>query len=263
VDSQLNPYYEADGLTIYCGDCMDIMPSLSGISAVITDPPYGETSLEWDSQPGGWARSAYNIASENACLWSFGSMRMFYGTSFDPWKLSQDLVWEKHNGSGFLVDRFRRVHENIVQFYKGKWESVYKNPLYTNDATARTVRRKQKPAHCGAIAGKLYTSFDGGPRMMTSVIYVRSSHGSAIHPTQKPIGIIAPLIEYSCGPGALVLDPFMGSGSVLEACMITGTRAIGIEINERYCEAAALRLSQRRLFASSKTGEVKPGWIHN
>lgn len=79
---------------------------------------------------------------------------------------------------------------------------------------------------------------------MRSVITVRSCHGRAVHPTQKPLGIIAPLIQYSVPSSGLVLDPFMGSGSSLLAALELRRRAIGIEIEEKYCEIAANRLSQ-------------------
>jgi len=87
-------------------------------------------------------------------------------------------------------------------------------------------------------------SQDGGPRMMRSVIYVRSEHGHAEHPTQKPLGILAPLVAYSTNPGDTVLDPFVGSGSVLVACRASGRYAVGYEIDERFCEIAAKRLAQ-------------------
>jgi site-specific DNA-methyltransferase (adenine-specific) len=72
-------------------------------------------------------------------------------------------------------------------------------------------------------------------------------HGRAIHPTQKPVGILTPLIEYACPPGGLVIDPFAGSGSTLEAARLTGRRAIGIEAHEPYIERAARRLEQAPL----------------
>jgi site-specific DNA-methyltransferase (adenine-specific) len=78
---------------------------------------------------------------------------------------------------------------------------------------------------------------------MRSVFHVRSCHGYAVHPTQKPVGVLVPLLRYSCPPGGLVLDPFLGSGSTLLAARQLGLRAIGIEREERYCAAAVARLT--------------------
>ncbi len=96
----------------------------------------------------------------------------------------------------------------------------------------------------GMIGEGPYRSEDGGPRMMRSVIYARSCHGDAVHPTQKPLAILSPLIEYSCPVGGMVLDLFAGSGSTLVAASRMNRRAIGIEIEERYCEYVAERFSQ-------------------
>jgi len=241
----VKPYYQDDHCTIYHGDARDIMPAIANDvgSVVITDPPYGETSLEWDRWPTGWIDA---LPSSVRQLWCFGSMRMFLERSadFHAWSYGQEIVWEKHNGSGFANDRFKRVHEFATHWYRGRWSDINVTPQYTHDATKRAVRRKTRPTHTGHIEQSAYRSEDGGPRLQRSVLRVRSCHGHAIHPTEKPLGIIQPLIGYSTTPGDVVVDPFMGSGSVLDAARQTGRAAIGIEISERYCEIAANRLDQ-------------------
>lgn len=247
----MTPYYDKDGITLYLGDCRELLPSLRvHADMVLADPPYGETAIEWDRWPPGWIAALQGSLKPSASLWCFGSLRMFFEnlSDFNDWRLVQDVVWEKHNGSGFLVDRFRRVHESALHFVPAdcNWASVYKSPRFTADALKKTVRRKERPAHwTGARGPSEYESIDGGPRMMRSVIYVRSCHGRAIHPTQKPLGILDPLIEYSCPPGGAILVPFSGGGSELVAARQTGRRGIGFEINEQYCEAAARRLDQK------------------
>ena len=245
----MRPYFEQDGITIYHGDCREIILALIGqVDVVVTDPPYGDTSLEWDARIIGWQEDVARVASQ---LWCFGSLRFHMNErdAFDggDWKLAQEVVWEKHNGSGFHADRFKRVHEIAVHWYRGEWGALYKDPPVTMDATARTLRRKTRPTHTGHIEAGSYASEDGGPRLMRSVQRVRSEHGRAVHPTQKPLGILRPLIQHSSPPGGIVLDPFAGSGSTLLAARDLGRRAIGIEIEERYCEAAALRLAQTTL----------------
>lgn len=238
------PYFTDGTVTLYLGDFRDILPTLDiKADAIVTDPPYGETSLDWDVWPLGWHAVAAQYARS---MWCFGSMRMFleHRDEFDAWRLSQDVIWEKHNGSGFMTDRFRRIHENAVHWYQGDWSDVRHVTPTTNDATARTVRRKARPPHMGDIERSAYTSQDGGPRLMTSVLFAPSMHGNAINETEKPTGILEPLIAYAVPLGGLVLDIFAGSGSTGAAARALGRSAVLIEKREAQCEATARRLSQ-------------------
>jgi site-specific DNA-methyltransferase (adenine-specific) len=224
------------------GDCRLVMADwpASAADACITDPPYGDTSLEWDRRCEGWMVQVARVLKPTASLWVFGSMR-FLSTIFSEaeahgFRYAQDVVWEKQNGTGFHNDRFKRVHEHAIQFYRGQWADVYKEPQFTQDATARTVRRKTRPTHTGHIDAGHYVSEDGGPRLQRSVLFVRNEHGRAVHPTQKPLGILAPLIRYSVPPGGVVIDPFIGSLSTGIAAEQLGRRWAGCELNPE-CEA--------------------------
>jgi site-specific DNA-methyltransferase (adenine-specific) len=236
------------GVEILTGDCREVLRTLpdESFDCVLTDPPYGETSLEWDRWVEGWPSLVRRLLKPTGSMWVFGSFRMFWDhrDDFPGWRLAQDTIWEKHNGSGFHADRFKRVHENAVQFYRddAPWEAVYKAPQFTNDATARTVRRKRRPTHMGHIEAGSYTSEDGGPRLVRSVIYARSEHGRAVHPTQKPIAIVEPLLLYSCPPGGSVLDCFAGSGSIGVAAQRHGMSATLVEGDPEYAAAIAGRL---------------------
>ena len=247
----MQPYWSDADVTLYLGDSREILPAL-GVTAdlILADPPYGQTSLKWDRWQDGWLDVAATVSQS---LWCFGSLRMYldHVSEFAAWKLSQDIVWEKHNGSGFHADRFKRVHEQVAHWYRGDWARIYHEVPTTPDATARAVRRKHRPPHTGHIEASSYTSEDGGPRLMRSVIFMRSMHGRAIHETEKPVGLLDPLISYACPSGGLVVDPFAGSGSTLDAARCTGRRAIGIEADERYAELAARRLSQGSLFGEA------------
>lgn len=244
----IEPYYQDELVTLYHGDCREILPKL-GLTAdcIVTDPPYGETSLTWDRWPEGWLEVATGVTQS---LWCFGSLRMYLEHAAEflgPWKLSQDVIWEKHNGSGFSNDRFKRVHEQPTHWYRGTWSEIYRDVPVTHDAIKHQMRRKARPTHTGDIGAATYLSEDGGPRLMRSVIAIRSMHGRATHPTEKPTGILEPLITYACPPGGLVMDLFAGSGSTLDAARQTGRRAVGIEISELYAETAARRLTQQCL----------------
>lgn len=245
----MTPYYKDANVTIWHGDCRDLLER-PGIRAdlVLADPPYGDTALEWDRWPAGWVHLAAQITSQ---LWCFGSMRMWldqieeFRFKRDGWQYGQEIVWEKHNGSGFATDRFRRVHELAMHWYRGPWSTLTINPQYTTGHDRKVVRSSAAPSHTGAIGpGRGYDTTD---RLQRSVIAVHSMNGRAIHPTEKPVGILEPLIRYSTNPGDLILDPFMGSGSTLRAAVLNGRCAVGIEAREEYCEAAVRSLQQGAL----------------
>ena len=250
---RVEPYYDDGQVTLYCGDNRELLDRVAvDVDAIVTDPPYGDTSLDWDRTPDRFWLELAAVAGIRS-LWCFGSFRfwMEVRSQFTTagWRYAQEVVWEKHNGSSFHADRFKRVHELAVQWYRGAWEAVYREPQVTHDATARTVRRKRRPPHTGHIEAGSYASEDGGPRLQRSVIYCRSEHGRAICETQKPLGILRPLIAYSVPPGGLVLDPFAGSCSTLRAARELGRRAIGIEAREQMCAKAVDLLAQGVLVA--------------
>lgn len=236
------------------GNCIDILADMpkASVDAVVVDPPYGQTSLPWDKWQSEWIPAVDRVLKPTGSMWVFGTLRMFtdHWSDFAGWQMAQDIVWEKHNGSSFHADRFRRVHEQAVQFYRGQWSQVYKGKVTTMDATARTVRRKKRPTHMGKIDAGLYESQDGGPRIMRSVIYARSQHGRADHPTQKPEAILEPLILNCCPEGGTVLDPFAGSGSTGVTADRLNRNAILIEVDPTYFSAMEDRLS-RDLFGAA------------
>lgn len=244
---------------IITGDCMRMLASLEdeSVDCILTDPPYGETSLEWDKWPVGWPEAVRRVLKRTGSMWVFGSTRMFFdhAEEFKGWRLSHDVIWEKHNGTGLFNDRFRRVHELALHFYRSdaQWGEVYKEPQFTNDARARVVRKKSRPAQwIGATKDTVYKSEDGGPRLMRSVMYCRSEHGRSLHPTQKPTAIVEPLLLYACPPGGTVLDIFAGSGTTGLVAKINGRKSILIEGKPEFAEIAKQRLANDApLFAGS------------
>lgn len=237
-------------LEILADDCRSALVTRGPFDMLIADPPYGDTSLEWDRRCRGWIEAAAGMLKPTGSIWVFGSLRFFmdHGAQLKAAGLryAQDVVWEKHNGSAFHADRFKRVHEHISQFYLegAPWAGVFNQVQTTDDATARTVRRKKRPPHTGHIEASAYTSEDGGPRIARSVIYMRSAHGRAIHPTEKPDSLLELLIRTSCPPGGLVGDLFAGSGAGGEAAMRAGRHYVGCEIDHAMAAKARTRLAQ-------------------
>lgn len=261
ASSEPRPYYADDAVTLYHGDCRDLLPVL-GIRAdlVVADPPYEQTSLSWDRWPTGWLTAVAGCA---VSMWCFLPLRQFAmppyrGREFTAagWRLSQDLetdvdavhdhlTWEKHNGSGFTRDRFRRVHETVTHWYRGRWSDVYREtPTIPGPARqAPAFVRRSAPAHTGAIGPGSYTY--GDTRIARSVVRVRSVHGAAVHPTQKPVELLEVLIRYGCPPDGVVLDPVAGSGATGVAARAAGRRAVLIESDEDHCRRACRWLSAR------------------
>ena len=258
------PYYQDDAVTLYHGDCRELIPAIrwahGPAALVLADPPYGDTSLEWDRWPDGWVAQMVGAARQ---VWCFGSFRMFldHGREFTDadWRLGQEVVWEKHNGSSFHADRFKRVHELAVHWYRGQWSTLTLNPqAVAYDGPSKAVRKRGNTPHTGAIGDTGYV--DNGTRLVRSVIFARSCQGSAIHPTEKPVGILEPLIRYSTNPGDLIIDPFGGSCSTARAARALGRRAICIEAREEYLAAAveALNQGQLDLVTSATCTEASP-----
>lgn len=268
----MKPYFDGGAVRLFLGDCREVLPALDVTADVaICDPPYQCTSLGWDRWPDGWPAV---VASVTRQMWCFGSMRMFLDRVDEfkrraphdglVWKIAQDvvgefevdtMVWEKHNGTGFAADRFKRVHELAVHWYRGPWGDVYKEPQrVAYDGPDKHARaRMSRTPHTGAIGACHYQ--DDGTRLVRSVIRAPSVRGGE-HGTEKPADVLSPLIRYSSPPGGLVLDPMAGSGAVLDTARTLGRRAVGIEGDERHCEAIARRLSQGDLYAGLETGET-------
>jgi len=243
---------QGQSIELITGDCRRLMLHRRPIGMILADPPYGDTSLAWDKRVKGWQTVAFESLHPTASLWVFGSLRYFMAEAqiFEKAGLryAQEIVWEKHNGSGFHADRFKRVHELVCQFYRAdaKWADVWNEVQTTPDAVQRSVKRKKgRPAHMGHIEADAYASEDGGPRIMRSVIYARSCHGMAIHPTEKPVDLLEVLIRTSCPPSSILVDMFAGSGAAGEAARNAGRGYVGFELDPAMAERARKRLASK------------------
>lgn len=227
----MQPYYADDLVTLYHGDCREVTEWLAA-DVLVTDPPYG---IGWRRGAGTGGRLADGtrtaprhtgiandcdtaVRDEALALWGIKPALVF--GSFDapqPANRRQTLVWRKWSNSGVIgaTTGWRRDVEPI--FVVGAWPK-------------RTVRWS---------ALLIATGTSGGPA---------SPAGRYGHPHAKPLDVLDDLLA-ACPAGA-VADPFAGSGSTLEAARNAGRRAIGVELEERYCEAAARRLAQGVLVAS-------------
>lgn len=226
----MKPYYEQDGITIYHGDCRDVLPTLEAVDAVITDPPYG---IEWNGMGRSKACSLSSIANDNPdfdvkgiiglTLKALRDKRHCYVFGkFDltglPIGSVAELIWDKIIPGPPGPGCWQYQHEYIQFFVK---QAIPSARISGRGNMAARIRR-------GSILR--YKRVNGA--------------GIKLHPTEKPVALLQELVESSSRHGEVVLDPFMGSGSTLVAALIEGRRAIGIEIEEKYCEIAVKRLAQ-------------------
>ena len=216
------PYYTDDFVTLYHGDCRGITEWLEA-DVLVTDPPYGIGWAQPDLPPGpkrgrhgafakhDGIRGDSSTAARDEALSLWGVTRA--GVVFASWRFlipdaKQTLVWLKPRTTGVIGAKYG---------YRRDTEAVQ---LIGGTHVKRPVAR-------------------------SSVLVTKGSHTDYLdgsHPHTKPVPLLQTLIEW-CPPGTIA-DPFAGSGSTLVAAKRLGRRAIGVELEERYCEIAAKRLAQ-------------------
>ena len=218
----MTPYYQDDHCTIYHGDCREIIDDLS-FGVVVTDPPYGR---EWKQGDTCTARG-----------------------------------WKSDTHAGIAGDADTSVRDAAFDLVGNVPIVSFGDLMLTPPAGTKHVLIYNK----GSDAG--FTGAVGGYRRNVEAVYLIGSHGSGLggrsailttstsaggnlarttgHPHTKPIDVVVQLILNA--PPGVILDPFMGSGTTLRAAKDLGRKAIGIEIDERYCEIAAKRLGQEVL----------------
>ena len=223
------PYYKDESVTLYLGDCREIIPSLPVSDLLCTDPPYG---VNWQS---GWGHNHDKIIGDDGSLpfpmWlpaALGGLREWrhayifgFGISDipsgSPIGGASELIWDKGIiGPGDLSSPWGPMHERIL-------------------FGVHIKSKKQREMGRGNLAARLRKG---------SVIRIQRGQGAQTlaHPTEKPVMLMRILIESSSTFGETVLDPFAGSGSTLVAAVLEGRKAIGVEIDEKYAEHAANRL---------------------
>ena len=245
----MTPYYERDGITIYHGDAREIVPTLTpeSVDLVLTDPPYssGGAYRSDRTQP---TTTKYQITHET--LRSYGS---FSGDnrdqrSFEKWCDSWMSATMRATREGGVIACFIDwrniasvidavqvagwVYRGIVPWYKGSDQRPNKG----------WFRRNVEYIVTGSC-GPLETGAQSEEACNDGILFARVNGIEKQHQTQKPVEIFREFIRCR-SDFQTVLDPFMGSGTTLRAAADLGRRAIGIEIEERYCEIAARRLEQ-------------------
>ena len=200
------PYYRDDAVTLYHGDCLEITEWLAA-DVLVTDPPYG-IALDTSSRDD-WLPDHAPVAGD--------------ADPFDPAPLlalnKPTCMW----GANHYASRLHDAKGWVV------WDKATRNGLDLKQAEVEFA----------------WTNYLARPkcfRHMWSGAYRDSECGTRYHPTQKPVALLTWLLQLT--PAGVVADPYAGSGSTLVAAKYLGRKAIGVELEERYCEVIARRLAQ-------------------
>jgi site-specific DNA-methyltransferase (adenine-specific) len=202
----MKPYYEHAGITIYHGDCREILPDVD-VDAICADPPYG---VGKDYGEG--------------CV-----------DSLETFQWAVKLVAEYGSPSGVFFPVCRTYDLPIRPQWTAIWAKTY--------GSSGLIAYPIYPHWEGIALYNLKGDYAGNNGHRSDVFHFapEKAQGSG-HPTPKPLDLLIALVEFL--PGQTICDPFMGSGTTLRAAKEIGKSAIGIEIEEKYCEIAAKRLSQ-------------------
>ena len=214
------PYYQDDHCTIYHGDCRDIITHLEPVDLVLTDPPYGINYQPNYKTYAGQRNTFSPIRNDD------GSLDL--GFLFNYGK--EQIIFGAENFGGF-------PHRGRwICWFKRSWRTKA-NSMPSGDFELAWMSKRSgfykffQVIHGGAVNANSESGANNDPRF---------------HPTEKPIPLLRSCIELFSDSNT-ILDPFMGSGTTLRAAKDLGRKAIGIEIEEKYCEIAVKRLRQEVL----------------
>lgn len=207
----MKPYYEADGITIYHANALECF-RWQYADVLVTDPPYG---MAYKS---GW--SDRSIVGDNDTEARDEVLKLWGGER-------PALVFGRWDCPHPATARM------CLTWDKGDWPGMGDLALPWGPSTEEIY-----------VLGAGFVGRRGG-----SIVRSDRMTGCTQHPNEKPVGLLVKLLQ-RCPPG-MIADPFMGSGTTLRAAKDLGRKAIGIEIEERYCEIAAKRLGQRVLFSEA------------
>jgi len=238
------------------GDCLELMRDLpdASVDMVLCDLPYGTTQNKWDS------------VIDLAALWKEykricrGAIVLTAQTPFDKVlgasnidMLKYEWIWEKTHPTGHLNAKRApmKAHENVLVFYKS--QPTY-NPQKTFGHTRKSaVKRKDTTPTYGQqkFTALAYDSTERYPRSVLT--FASDKQRSSLHPTQKPVALMEYMVRTYTNEGETVLDNCMGSGTTGVACINTGRKFIGMELDANYFAVAQKRLSETELLLKGTT----------
>lgn len=236
----MTPYYEHAGITIYHADCREILPHLPPVDLVLTDPPYASGARrDADRQ----VRGSMLRETEDADWFSHDAMTT-WGFQWFIRSVFVDIRVILAPGSHVYVFTDWRQTPNVYGLLESANYRV--NHCLVWNKSHFGMGAYWRNQHENIVFASLGVPEPMVDRGMGSVVLCPNvPNAERKHPTEKPLNLLRQIMQ--AVPGSVALDPFMGSGTTLVAAKQLGRRAIGIEIEEKYCEIAAKRLSQEML----------------
>jgi DNA modification methylase len=218
----IKPYYQDSHCTIYRGDCREILPQLEPVDLVLTDPPYG---IDYGRAGGFSASHGWNNNREQV-EWDVNRVdALLIKQCLDKGK--KVVIW----GGNYYTDILPPTMRWLI------WDKVQRGFSLADCEMAWVNEHK---------ASRIFTYARGNESGFAPALPIGKKGFQNSHPTQKPLSLMLWCINFF--PNAqTILDPFMGSGTTLRAAKDLNRKAIGIEIEEKYCQIAVERLRQEVL----------------
>lgn len=243
-------------------NCLKVMKTIEdkSVDCIICDPPYGTTCLKWDNVIDFelmW-KEYKRIIKDNGVIALFGIQpftSMLIASNKEMYRYS--WIWKKDTATGHLNANYKpmQITEDINVFSFGKVGSLSKNPItyYPQGVTEVNIEKRNNPNSTWrknkgyeSMGNKLNSNepfvqkYTGYPNNILE--FSRDKH--AVHPTQKPVALLEYLIKTYTKEGEVILDNCMGSGSTGVACVNTGRKFIGIELEKQYFDIAKERIEK-------------------
>lgn len=228
----MKPYYEESSITIYHGDCREVLPTLEQADLVLTDPPYAVSA----------GRSEWKITASVGTGIHLAANKVRKGGAMLVFSTSSGRGIEYTLGAVGRALPFNRLLTWHKSFVRSRVAGPWRWDVVTILAFGRASFGRPMHSSCFQSVGPASTNH----------------LGSATHPAELPVAICEWLYSPFDRDDLVLLDPFLGTGTLLMQAASLGRRAIGIEIEERYCEIAVKRLRQEVLpFSGNGNGHFR------
>lgn len=214
----MNPYYQDNSVTLYHGDCREILPTLGKFDLLLTDPPYGvkrDKGFEGFEGFGGFGKPIARRRFEDDTWDSVRPDKETFNLLLQSSKSA--LIW----GGNFFADLLPRSTHWIF------WDKLQTMPTFGDGELAWTNSSRKS-------VKKITVEYNG----------LIGKEAERYHPTQKPLKLIVRCIDEYSDIDHTILDPFAGSGTTGRAAKDLGRKCVMIEREEKYCEIAAKRMLQ-------------------